>query len=141
MTEKPTPTPEGELIQSAIKRAKLSARQAAERAGISEGRWRQIANGYQVVAKGTYIPVTGPAETVAAMAEVAGVTAVQLAEVGREDAAEELRAKRGSEGSVPAPAGTWDGEIVGPDGPLFEGETLRWRDEEELGSLSCRRAA
>ena len=60
MTEKPTPTPEGKLIQAAIKRAGLSARKAADRAGISEGRWRQIASGYQVAAKGTYIPWWGP---------------------------------------------------------------------------------
>ncbi|MEU3020852.1 helix-turn-helix transcriptional regulator [Nocardiopsis sp. NPDC007018] len=130
MTEKPTPTPEGELIQTALKRAKVSARQAADRAGISEARWRQIANGYQVVSKGVYIPVSGPAETVAAMADAAGVTADQLVGAGRDDAAAELRLLR-EPSSPPAPVGgDWADEIVGPDAPLFDGETLRWRDEE-----------
>jgi len=45
--------------------AKLSAREAARRAGISEGRWRQIASGYQVVSAGVYAPAHGPAGTLA----------------------------------------------------------------------------
>jgi transcriptional regulator with XRE-family HTH domain len=92
MTTKPDPQPEGKLITDARKRARLSGREAARRAGISEGRWRQIVNGYMVVTKGVYSPVVGaPAETIARMAQSVDVTPEQLASVDRPDAAEELR--------------------------------------------------
>jgi transcriptional regulator with XRE-family HTH domain len=92
MTTKPQPQPEGELITDARKRARLSGREAARRAGISEGRWRQIVNGYMVVTKGVYSPVVGaPADTIARMAQSVDVTPEQLETVGRADAAEELR--------------------------------------------------
>jgi transcriptional regulator with XRE-family HTH domain len=92
MTTKPEPQPEGKLITDARKRARLSGREAARRAGISEGRWRQIVNGYMVVTKGVYSPVVGaPADTIARMAQSVDVTPEQLEQVGRADAAEELR--------------------------------------------------
>lgn len=91
MSERPAPPPEGQLLQAALKKSKLSARMAAQQAGISEGRWRQIASGYQVVSAGQYAPVRAPAETVARMANVAKVSAEQLEEAGRPDAADELR--------------------------------------------------
>ncbi len=92
MTTKPDPQPEGKLITEARKRARLSGREAARRAGISEGRWRQIVNGYMVVTKGVYSPVVGaPAETIARMAQSVDVTPEQLESVGRADAADELR--------------------------------------------------
>jgi transcriptional regulator with XRE-family HTH domain len=92
MTTKPDPQPEGKLITEARKRARLSGREAARRAGISEGRWRQIVNGYMVVTKGVYSPVVGaPAETIARMAQSVDVTPEQLESAGRADAAEELR--------------------------------------------------
>jgi transcriptional regulator with XRE-family HTH domain len=92
MTTKPEPQPEGKLIMDARKRARLSGREAARRAGISEGRWRQIVNGYMVVTKGVYSPVVGaPADTVARMAQSVDVTPEQLEEAGRADAAEELK--------------------------------------------------
>jgi len=65
----------------------MSAREAARRAGISEGRWRQIAGGYQVVSPGVYAHVRGPAATLARMASAAGVTPEQLTAAGRDDAA------------------------------------------------------
>jgi hypothetical protein len=77
-------------MTKALAGAKLSAREAARRAGISEGRWRQIAGGYQVVSAGVYAPVHGPAQTLARMAAVVGVTPAQLTEAGRPDAAKEL---------------------------------------------------
>ncbi|CAL9433628.1 hypothetical protein SUDANB21_02101 [Streptomyces sp. enrichment culture] len=89
-TQTHEPPPEARLIREALRRARLSAREAARRAGISETRWRQIANGYQDVGRGVRVPTTGPAETLARMAQVAGVTADQLREAGRADAAEEL---------------------------------------------------
>jgi hypothetical protein len=77
-------------MTKALAGAKLSAREAARRAGISEGRWRQIAGGYQVVSAGVYAPVHGPAQTLARMAAVVGVTPAQLTEAGRPDAAKAL---------------------------------------------------
>lgn len=92
MPERPAPPPWGALLTKALPRAKLSAREAARRAGISEGRWRQIAGGYQVVSAGVYAPVRGPADTLARMAAVVGVTPAQLRRAGRPDAARALAA-------------------------------------------------
>jgi hypothetical protein len=92
MPNRPEPPPWGALITDSLRRTRLSAREAARRAGISEGRWRQIAGGYQVVSAGVYAPVRGPAATLARMAAVVGVTPAQLREVGRADAARELTA-------------------------------------------------
>src|SRR5215472_6757100 len=83
MTERPEPPPWGALITAALARQDLSAREAARRAGLSEGRWRQITAGYQVVSPGVYAQVHGPASTVARMAAVAGVTPAQLRTAGR----------------------------------------------------------
>jgi hypothetical protein len=90
MPDRPEPPPWGVVITAARKRAGLSAREAARRAGISEGRWRQIADGYQVVSPGIYAQVRGPAATVAKMAAVAGVTPAELRAAGREDAGGQL---------------------------------------------------
>jgi hypothetical protein len=92
MPNRPEPPPWGALITDSRRRARLSAREAARRAGISEGRWRQLAGGYQVVSAGVYAPVRGPAATLARMAAVVGVTPAQLRQVGRGDAARELTA-------------------------------------------------
>ncbi|MGO8885504.1 MAG: helix-turn-helix domain-containing protein [Streptosporangiaceae bacterium] len=90
MPNRPEPPPWGALISDALRRARMSAREAAERTGISEGRWRQIASGYQVVSAGVYAPVRGPAATLARMAAVVGVTAEELTAAGRPDAASAL---------------------------------------------------
>ena len=92
MPTRPAPPPWGALITAALRQAGLSAREAARRAGISEGRWRQITSGYQVVSAGVYAPVRGPAATLARMASVAGVTPGQLEQAGRADAAAGLAA-------------------------------------------------
>ncbi len=92
MPNRPEPPPWGALITESLRRAGLSAREAARRAGLSEGRWRQITGGYQVVSAGVYAPVRGPAATVARMAAVVGVTAAQLRQAGRADAAIALEA-------------------------------------------------
>lgn len=98
MAERPPPPPWGVLLTNALADARLSAREASRRAGISEGRWRQIASGYQVVSSGVYAPVHGPAQTLARMAAVAGVTPAQLTDAGRADAAEAM-ASRGADAS------------------------------------------
>jgi transcriptional regulator with XRE-family HTH domain len=90
MADRPDPPPWGALIAAALRAAGLSAREAARRAGISEGRWRQITSGYQVVSPGVYAQVRGPAGTLARMATVAGVTPEQLTAAGRDDAARVL---------------------------------------------------
>lgn len=90
MSEHAGPPPEGALISAALKRRRLSARAAAPRAGISETRWRQITSGYQTVS-GQRIPVRAPDDTLARMAQVAGVTPEELIEAGRAEAADELR--------------------------------------------------
>lgn len=90
--ELPPQPPEVKLIddlRQAI-RPKLSVRKAAELAGLSEGRWRQLVKGYNQATKDTAVPTNAPAETLARMARVVGATPDQLREVGREDAAHEL---------------------------------------------------
>ena len=97
MPTRPAPPPWGALITTALRQAGLSAREAARRAGLSEGRWRQITSGYQVVSAGVYAPVRGPDATVARMAAVAGVTPAQLEQAGRPDAAAALAAAPGTD--------------------------------------------
>lgn len=91
MAERPEQLPEGRLIAVAQKRARLSGRKAADLAGMSEGHWRAIVSGSRSISKGVWVPVRGPADTIARMAQVVGATPEQLDEVGRGDAAEELR--------------------------------------------------
>ena len=91
MDERPEQPPEGKLIAEALARSGISIRQAAKRAKISYGRWRQIASGYQNVSPGSFARVRAPAATLARMASVAGVTPDQLTGAGRADAAEILR--------------------------------------------------
>ncbi len=90
MTERPEPPPWGALITAALASEGISAREAARRAGLSEGRWRQITAGYQVVSPGVYAHVRGPAGTLARMAAVVGITPAQLRTAGRDDAARVL---------------------------------------------------
>lgn len=90
-------TPEGELIDNARRRSGLSAREAAGAAGISEGRWRHIVKGYQAVTADNRIPAHAPADTLARMAEVVGVSASELEAVGRKDAAESMVVLFGSD--------------------------------------------
>ena len=91
MDERPEQPPEGKLIAEALARSGISIRQAAKRAKISYGRWRQIASGYQNVSPGSFARVRAPAATLARMASVVGVTPDQLTGAGRADAAEILR--------------------------------------------------
>jgi hypothetical protein len=83
MDARPEPPPEGVLISSALKVAHISAREAARRAGVSDGWWRQIVNGYQSLSGGSYGIVRAPAKTLARMARVVGVTAAQMELEGR----------------------------------------------------------
>lgn len=91
MDSRPEQPAEGQVIEAARKRRRMAVRTAAKRAGMSERRWYQIVNGFQNVG-GQRIPVTGPAGTIARMAQVVGVMPEQLRQAEREDAAEELSA-------------------------------------------------
>ena len=92
MDQRPEQPPEGKLIAGAAGRLDLSIREAARRAGISYGRWRQITAGYQNVSPGVYAAVHAPARTLARMAAVVGVTPEEMETEGqRPDAAEAMR--------------------------------------------------
>ena len=92
MDQRPVQPPEGRLIADAANRLDLSIREAARRAGISYGRWRQIVTGYQNVSPGSVAPVHAPAGTLAKMAAAVGVTPEQMDTEGlRPDAAEAMR--------------------------------------------------
>lgn len=52
---------------------RLSIRQAAAQAGISEGRWRQLEAGYQSVGRGQRLPVNTKPVTLHAMAKGLGL--------------------------------------------------------------------
>lgn len=108
VSEVPEQRPEGALIEQAREAhvPRLSMRAAATAAGISDGRWRQIVNGYQSAGAGQYITVIGPPETIARMAKVVGLNADQLTDVGREDAAAELLRLNRSIASRPVGTGT-----------------------------------
>lgn len=75
-----TPGPFGAAVRQARENAHLSVRRAAEKAGMSEGRWRQLELGYQSVA-GTQIPARPSARTVRAMARVLDLDQRQMLEL------------------------------------------------------------
>ncbi len=87
------PPPEAQLIASKLATAvpRMSRRQAARRAGISETRWRQIEKGL-VRVHGHDYPETAPADTLASMARAIGITPAELEAAGRSDAATYLAA-------------------------------------------------
>ncbi len=87
--ESPPQQPEGALLHAAQQASGRSIRTAAEQAGMSDARWRQIIKGSMQV-QGNVVSVVAPAHTLARMAHVVGVTADQLREVGRADAADAL---------------------------------------------------
>lgn len=68
----------------------ISMRSAAELAGLSEARWRQIENGYRVAAKDLRVPVVAPDETIAQMAECLAGEPDELRAIGYERAADLL---------------------------------------------------
>lgn len=107
MTTKPPQPPEGALIEMARKRRgpRPPIKHYAERAGLSDTRWRQIEKGYQTPTAGNPVPVTAQPETLARMARAVDVTPQQLRDVDRDDAAdayEKLFADAGDEPAAPA---------------------------------------
>lgn len=115
--------PEGVLIESKREDAGLSKREAARRAGISEGWWRTVVKGYQSLGHGSRGAVRdAPAKTIAKMAKAAGVTPEQLETEGqRPDAAEVLRGMNQPHlAAVPSFPGD-AGHLLRGDGDLFPG--------------------
>jgi hypothetical protein len=103
MTTPPPQPPEGALLELTRKRRvpKMSVAAAAQLAGISETRWRQIENGYMVPSAGTYAPVTAPADTLAKMVHAVGATPEQLRRAERDDAADAYERIIGMAGDAP----------------------------------------
>jgi hypothetical protein len=111
MNQRPEPPPEGRLIAAAADRHGFSIREAARRAGLSYGRWRQIVQGYQNVSPGEFAIVRAPARTLAKMAQVVGITPEQMEGEGqRPDVADILR--QGTGVLPPAPDPAWRPEPV-----------------------------
>lgn len=81
----------GELVKRALKASGMSARQAALSMDISDTRLRHIINGYQPVGRGQRIDVHAPGDTLARIADALNITPEELEQVGRPDAAHELR--------------------------------------------------
>jgi transcriptional regulator with XRE-family HTH domain len=94
MATKIAPPAEAELIRQGRETANpaLSRRQAAAKAGISPTQWSDIERGHKTAGGGVIAPVQASAETLARMARVVSVSADDLADAGREDAADQLRA-------------------------------------------------
>lgn len=67
--------PLGDFIREA--RGTLSVRESAKRAGISEGRWRQVELGYQQVGNGITVPVQPRPQTLAAMCKAISADVAQ----------------------------------------------------------------
>lgn len=81
--------PEGKLIEAAAKRSKKSLRQIAREIEMSEGRVRQIVNGYKTEG-GSVIQIVGPPNTVATIATAAGVKPDQMRAAGLADVADAM---------------------------------------------------
>lgn len=94
------PTAAARLIEARRGDQRLSVRKAAMTAGISEGRWRQVAKGYQAAAGGARLPVNVRPDTLARMAAAVGLTSADLRSLGEREAADELDAAQ-----HPAPVG------------------------------------
>jgi transcriptional regulator with XRE-family HTH domain len=80
MTDEAGPARFGAALAAARKRRGLNVRQASQRAGISEGRWRQLELGYQQAAGGVRIPANPKSTTVRAVATAVGLDLVSAFE-------------------------------------------------------------
>ncbi len=90
VNEKPAPPPEALLLDAARKRKGLSHRALGDLVDLSDGRVRQVLNGYQTPGGGEYFPVSGKPEVIGRMALVLDVPRKDLVAAGRGDAAEVL---------------------------------------------------
>lgn len=82
--------PEGELIEAAlIGPPKRSRRDLAKNVGLSEGRVRQIVNGYRTEA-GTILEIQAPADTLVRIATELDIGPSDMRNAGRDDVADLL---------------------------------------------------
>lgn len=89
---RPEQRPEGALIQRALDRLDLSAKEAARRIdGISDTRLRQIVSGYEPLGEGRRRPVVAKAGVLARIAHTLEITPEELEQADRSDAAGVLR--------------------------------------------------
>lgn len=86
------PSPAARLIETRRLAQGVSMRKAAAAAELSEGRWRQIAKGYQQAARGMRVPVNTTPETLARMAAAVNVEPDEMERAGHPDVADLLRA-------------------------------------------------
>jgi Helix-turn-helix domain len=103
MTQPEVP-PEGKLLRLAREShqpRKLSAREAARRAGVSESHWRHVENGFEPRG-GMRIPVHSAADTLARMALAVSVAPAEM-EAVRPDAARLMREMAARKEAAPAP--------------------------------------
>jgi hypothetical protein len=129
--ETPRQTPEGCLIEGAASASGLSVKKLAANAGISDTRWRHIVRGCQPAAGGGMTPVVGPAPTLARMAFAVGVSADELAETGRTDAAallERIEAQ-GEGGAVPLPSAGGAGPQADEIDMIYASRTMPAREK------------
>lgn len=123
-----SPPPEARLIEEARVQRGLSQNRAADLAGITGTRWRQIVNGTR--------PASGPrvTQTVASMGLAVDVTREAMAAAGRSDVADvmaQLHRERSEGGADPLTASSPDplppghGRLEG-EPHLRPGEVLTW---------------
>lgn len=115
MTTNPhAPPPEGTLIRTAREAPpRMSIKQAARLAGVSDTRWRQIEQGYRMHRGRSEAEPPAPAPILARMARVAGVTPDDLRRAGRGDAAAELEVMRPNGGDGGTRPDIDTGELIG----------------------------
>jgi transcriptional regulator with XRE-family HTH domain len=136
--EKPTPPPEAHLLRQAIKRSGMSQRRVAALAEMSEGRLRQIINGYASVGAGQFVAVSAPDLTLARIADVLNLTQDDLSAAGRGGAAVELYEIQGQRYAGQWPDDGVEAEIraARPGAQLSDRELI-----EELDRRLAERAA
>jgi transcriptional regulator with XRE-family HTH domain len=118
------PSAVARTIESYRKAEGVSVRSAAKKAGLSEGRWRQIAKGYQQATKEVRVPVNAPTETLVRMALALHMSPYYFERVV--DDSEEGRAASvfltALKAAIPKPVGS----------PMFGGS---YEDPEYLGNI------
>lgn len=126
------PSRAAELIESRRLALGASVRKAAAAAELSEGRWRQIAKGYQIAAQGVRVPVNAPPDTLARMAAAVRVRPDEMEKVGHPQVAQLMRFMADGPPRVGAPAG----EV--PSGSSPAGAAAHLSDEELIAELARR---
>lgn len=99
----------GRAIRAAREARRVSVRQAAIAAGISEARWRQLENGYVVVAADTRIPANPRPKTVRAMADAVGLDLKEAFEKAGLPIPDDVLAASQVEVDVPSVGGLTEG--------------------------------